>query len=293
MARPRKVEVSAINVRVHTRHSPDEYISLFKAAYELDKAVRVHGDQYLLLANMGSRDEKGDDNLYGWLAKFTDIDFGARWFNIEKHKPADPEDLSAVRIPKELRPNFASFRFVLFPKEHIFAFETFSEGKTLSPNAVETLLQELFQMRGLNNRYGEVDLTIVPTTDSIANILKIKTLRKLSLRIRRPNDLSGERKRVFNRMNTQNIGEWNQTFVAADDKSIAPSEEVKTMAHIAADNGVVQGIGKDEKNRRVEESTQAHPLKVTEPYSPDVEDKREAFMRAASKLLGIFKKRQN
>lgn len=115
MAIKRTISVAGINIRVHRRHSSNEYISLLRDAQNLDRPIRVFGDQYLFLWFVRPiKTGKPMEGLEGQIAKFTDIDLDSQWFNIAKHKPADRDEIKSVNIPKELRPNFSSYRFVFF-----------------------------------------------------------------------------------------------------------------------------------------------------------------------------------
>ena len=94
MAKDKKITVGAINVTIQP-HTPERYIQLFKSASRVKKPVKVHGDQFGLLAgarNLTTNQEKTGP-ITGDVYKFTNIDFNNNWFNIETNNFASEEEL--------------------------------------------------------------------------------------------------------------------------------------------------------------------------------------------------------
>lgn len=118
-------------------------------------------------------------------------------------------------------------------------------------------------------------------------------LRQLTLRVNRPNaDVNSDRSRVFARMSRLNASEWKQSYKAARGVKLEPDNEVRRLAGVAADNGQVVGVGKDENNKRVEESTSDHPMVLTRSYDPDREGAKGVFEGLSERLRKMFSRRQ-
>ena len=63
---------------------------------------------------------------------------------------------------------------------------------------------------------------------------------------------------------------------------------MKVLSQIAAANGNVTGIGRDENDNPLDESTVDHPWSETLKYNPKVQDGRSAFIQKAREILPTF-----
>ncbi len=124
MARNRSVIVAGLNVRVHP-HPEGIYQNLITAAYRLQRAIQIYGNDALLMTNLSLENLEKDGAVIGEIAKFTDIDFTQPWFSLTKNAQAEENELKAIIIPPHLKPNFKSFSFIFDIKNHILVFENY------------------------------------------------------------------------------------------------------------------------------------------------------------------------
>jgi Domain of unknown function (DUF4747) len=160
MARKKKVEVAAVNVRIHP-HPPGIYRQFLRDAFALRRAVRVRGDTYMILGSLDTGDDE-QDMLQGTLIKFTQIDPDAPWFNLETFAEAQEEQLGAIRIPENLRPNMVSMYFAFSIPHHLFIFERYSDGKVLSARQATRFLEHFFNDECLREKYGRPERWVAP-----------------------------------------------------------------------------------------------------------------------------------
>ncbi|MGR6871160.1 DUF4747 family protein [Pseudomonas sp. HK3] len=293
MPNKRSLTISALNITMHP-HSAAKYISLIKKAEQSKTAIRVAGDTYLqLVKGIYNIDAKNIENgIYGEIAKYTDISKDATWLNLQTESAAEEKDMKAVSIPPNMKPNYGGFTFVFYPKVHQFYFEQKNGSFQLSPNYVHTLLKGLFALEHIQEEFNKVDVTVMPYKDKVTEILNIFELKNLKLNITRPNpDDFGDDEdiEVFKLLDAQNIETQIIENRAVKGKSITPSENMKKLARIAANNGFVEGSGKDQQGIPVSDSTKSHPFKLVSIYDPAKTGLLETMHAAAMKAMAIFK----
>ena len=286
MAKDKKITVGAINVTIHP-HTPERYIQLFKSASRVKKPVKVHGDQFGLLAgarNLATNQEKTGP-ITGDVYKFTNIDFSNNWFNIETNNFASEEDLEEVSLPENLKPNSSRFSYIFFPKNHILIYEGYYDGKSLTPTNAVRFFENILNREDLAKEFGKVEITHEPEKNALEQALKMKYLERLKLTIRRPNpdDLAEVEKDVLARMNTLKVEEQELSYKSSGN-SIEVDKQLELIARVSARNGEVFAKGKNTEKRPVEFSTKKHPLIETDYYDPDIETPFSVFARMAESM---------
>ena len=130
------IRIAGLNIVSHP-HSPSQYVEMFKRAKSQKVAGKYFGNRWGSIGSFSLQ----SDAYQGHLHLYTDFDQTKPWFDIERGRQADEEDLKAIKLPRTLRPEFTQVPFVFFPKEHLFLFE-----QIISPNSasrlVETILRE-------------------------------------------------------------------------------------------------------------------------------------------------------
>ncbi|NLR73561.1 DUF4747 family protein [Leeia aquatica] len=288
MARDRTVEIGGINIVTHP-HAPAGYVRLLYAAFELRQSIRIRKDQHLMLGEIRAIDgEKPENGLIGKLYRFVNIDKDAPWLNIKSQVVATEEERARIHIPENLRPNLEQFGFVFYPHGHTFYFESNSFKKSLSPRQVFKLLDILFSHPDIVAEFGPVDVTILPDRDQLENILKMPTLRKLTIVVQKPNadELGDAEKRVFDRMRSQNARRTTLEITAELRQSLELDEDIRELARVAASNGKVHGSGFGIGGERLEESTVAKPWLEKISYNPDLQLPDEALIAATERRPG-------
>jgi hypothetical protein len=102
MGRDRLVRIGGLNIRVHTQHKAEEYVSLWRAMYRL-RLPTARGVNALMIGTVTQLGEDSNSPLLGSIYRFTDIDPNDPWFDIEQHKRANDEDVAEVNIPQKLK----------------------------------------------------------------------------------------------------------------------------------------------------------------------------------------------
>ncbi|WP_316368298.1 DUF4747 family protein [Candidatus Thiodiazotropha sp. CDECU1] len=278
MPREQRLSLSAINLCLHP-HNPEKYIQLIQLAAKSKQILPIRGTSHgLLNGAYAIKSGKPEEGIEGEISKFTQIDLNSPWLNTKTSKEANEHDVEKISIPENLKPNYQRFNYVFFPKKHKFVFQTYSSGnRTLSPSFVRKFLDSLFSIEAIKTKFGVVDLTIVPETDSLEKIWKIPQIDKLTLTINRPNpdDFHDEEIEFLEEMNIQHIREIKQEYRAIDGQTITPNTKTKTLAEIAANNGNVYAKGKDQMGKPIKESTKQHPREDTYYFDPN--DTQEAY----------------
>ncbi|WP_339776978.1 DUF4747 family protein [uncultured Methylophaga sp.] len=286
MAREKKIEIAAVNITIQP-HSPQKYIELMNDVYRSISETQIYGDNYAILSTMTRLDSKNKTSpLIGDIFKFTKINKDDNWFNITTNEFASEDELEKVNIPEHLKPNSSRFSFIFYPKEHLFFYESFYDGNNLGPSNIIKFLERLFSQKTILDKYGHVDLTIVPEADKLSEALKMKVKERLDLIVKRPNpdDQADAERKVLERMKKRNVAHYEESFRSVAGQSIIIDEELRIMSKIAAKNGVVKIKGKNAQGKPEEFSTLQHPWKVKEYYDPDVTQPFELLRSISSQM---------
>ncbi len=272
MARTKKFQISALNI-VTQPHSPEGYVSLFRALYALRRAYPVRGNQHLMIGELERVDREDPRyGLSGRIYRFVQIDQDAPWFNVENREEASDQELAEIRIPTALKPNLVSFNFVFYPRGHQLYFESISKGATLGESSMQRFFSQICATPSIIEQFGSVDITVVPEHEQLERILSLPSLSKLVIDLRRPNpdDLASDEQRVLARLQKMNTRRLVETLTSERGATIEPDEEVKVLARVAARNGSVSAIGYQSDGDKVEESTIDRPWRQTVHYDEAV-----------------------
>lgn len=284
MARLRTVQIAAANIKVHP-HPPGIYLKLLKDAFNLKRPIQVRGDQHLIMRPF---QDAGEGVIVGSVARFTAIDTNLSWFNSQTLDVADEENVKKIVIPDGVHPNYVPIFFAFFERQHLFVFETKGKDVSVSPNMVERFLRGLFEQAEIMKEYGEVDVSIVADANKLDQIMNSKAIRKLTIKIRKPNPdtVSLVRNRVMGRINDNNAIGWEQTFTPAMGQALTPNEETQLLARVALTDGEVTAtVGDGDGGRVTQRSTAAHPVVEPYAYDPEALTEQQGFLRGARLLV--------
>ncbi|MBO2635273.1 DUF4747 family protein [Shewanella algae] len=268
MTRKRTVSYTAFNIRTHP-HSPQTYVGLFDRLFDLKRQINLRGDTYCILTEIAPLQDNPLNGISGEIAKFTKIEVG-KWFNIEKLRAAEEDETKKIKIPEDLRPNFTSFNFVFYPKDHYLVIEHKDKFGQISPKMLEIYFRKLFDTEAIVEEFNTIELTLVPRTDQLESVLSLKQISTLEIVLRRPNTdgLENLEEEVLKRLNQQNVEEEIIILKAQKGSSVEADDRTIALGHIAQLNGEVKTIGHDENGKRAEKSTRQHPFVETGAYVP-------------------------
>lgn len=279
MARPAKLEVAAINVRIPSDKNRD-YVGLLSNVYALKRGVKISGSTYLAVSQF---DQKSS---IGVLSKYTEIDRDGDWFDIEDFEIATPEKLEEVVIPQNLRPNHSAFYFKLDADLHVITFETYSESKSISSLSVEKFFRTIFSDDIILSEFGRVEADSIKSFNAVENILSNSNLRELTVIIRRPNtdELAGDfAAEIEKLMEEENSEEFEQSIKSKDIDGLRPSKRTQALAKVAAENGEVTAKSID-NGIVVPLTTRENPERIRTTFMSDQESARAIFLRLASEM---------
>jgi len=283
--RHKSVTYTAFNVTLHP-HSPQKYIDLFDACFDLRRSINLRGDSYGLMTSLNPIDRDDEaKGLIGEIGRYTRI-HSERWLNTLTLKPAEKNERKSIHIPEELKPNYLSYGFVFYPMGHKLIVECKDSHGAISPKTLYRYFRSLFDTPDINDRFGRIELTAIPDADQLDKIFKIERLRILTLTINRPNpdDFDDLEEDVLERLNNQNVREQIITFKAQQGATIVPDAFTKGMSKVAEHNGKVEGEGSDREGKKVSLSTDSHPLQVTGTFPANTITQMDFLVSMAQKI---------
>lgn len=289
MRTSRNFDVCGINIRVHTKHEPAEYVQLWERLHAQRKYV-AHANTALMIGDL--RYENLDDKnagISGFFYRFLDVDTEHPWFNIERHKKASENEVEKVVIPVELKPGLVEVPYFFDVRSHKLYFVAHETQADLSPKMVERLLSRLCAIEEIAERFGRVDLNIVTDKAKVEELLNWPVIRTLTIELDRPNPTDEEDEEYFyQRMHERRIASQVITYKKAPEEvTIVPDEEMKLLARVAANNGVVTVSGKNRKQESGKASSKSFPLAMKGSYNPS----QQSLMDALKGLISKFTKK--
>ena len=241
MGRKISVDYTALNIRVHPHPKKQIYVDLFQTVFKERRCIPLGSSTSATISRLWALNaDKPLDGLIGEIVKYNDID-GESWVNVETGESANPDEVSEIYIPKNLRPNGKYFYFVFFPEEHVLVSEIRDKDGSFSPNMQEKFFNYLFSSKNIIEKFKEIDVTVFPDTSLLKNILSSKTLKKIDLIIYRPNpnDFSLFEQDILSDMEQQHAKIFEKKLVAQDKQYLKPNVKTKNQIRVAAQNGKV------------------------------------------------------
>ena len=287
MGRRRQLILGAINITLPAPHEADRYIRLFQLALAEKRKVSLQGDWVGLLGSATVEAAESDDRfIRGEFYKYIDLISTRDWFNIEKGKRANAQELDAIVIPEALKPHFQFFPFVFFPKRHRLVLITRDGLDSLSSRQAAAILTKIFSSTNILTAFGRVDVVVEPSRETLETIFSLPRLRSLEIEVTPPNpdDFEDFERELYKGMEDQRAGSYKIVMHESDARGLAPDEKIKNLAAVAQSNGKVVGIGGGRgKTRKV--STTDHPIVEKTSYNPDTELRSNVLLEKAKELI--------
>ena len=231
--------------------------------------------------------------LQGALGRFTDIPEDADWLDTESLEQAGEDEKAEIYIPDNLKPNYEAFYCGLFVREHIFAFESFSDSESLSPRHVLKWLREATKSPRTIERFGAVEVDLIPDYGVLERILDSETLRRIEITIRKPNpdDYTAQQFEAAEaRLNSLNAREEKIEYKSEEDGYLTLDDQTEALAKVGAENGIVEARLREEGAMKTV-STASRPLQIQEMFDPDEVSGIAKFISLALQL--VARVRQN
>ncbi len=247
-----------INVACHPHDDAGTYRELFKKAKRVRTAFRK--DDF---AQISPISKSKNDIFIGVLAVWTEIDRDAGVLGLKDLEEIQFDE-SGVVIPPDLGFNYKLFQFSFNERSHQLFVEGKNEsGQTLSVNSAAKAFDAIFKniaarMEGID----EVNVTVVPSQDTVKKIFLIEKLRSVKYRIERPNPDNNTDKfdRVAKRMEEENLGVIETKLLRAPGKKTIELNELhKEEIEVASTNGYAVAIGTKSDGKSTKLSTKKYP----------------------------------
>lgn len=291
MTRKRQLQIGAINITMPAPHRPDRYIELFQKAGNLEKAAKLRGDWVGRLGSMRvEQDADGSQVVRGEFYKYIELDSTRDWFNVLKGKPAEDRELETIRIPEHLKPHFQFVPFVFFSKGHRLVMITRDGQDVVSAAQAATILKAIFSSPELVGIFGQIEIVIEPSRETLDKILGMPRLRTLEIVVMPPNpdDFEEFEHDLFEDMANQRASSYQVILNEAGGQGLAPNDRIKKLARVAQSNGKVTGVG-GTRGKTVRLSTSEHPFVEKTQYDPDVEIRSNVLLVKAKEILQQLK----
>ena len=126
--------------------------------------------------------------LCGEVLCYTKIDSNGNWLNLSNFEILDDDEKKReIRLPKDLMPDTLAIQYVFYPKTHLLFFEVYHRRSKMSPQTMGKFLIGLFSSNSIQEQFGEVNVTVIPSHESLDQILRMPRITRLNISIRRPN----------------------------------------------------------------------------------------------------------
>lgn len=280
MSRTRQFQVSGLNIRVHSKHAPDEYLEMWKTLHSLRRPVPI-GSAAMMIGEVRLVDENDPlRGLFGYFYRFLNIDPNDPWFNIVRQKRATDKEVANVNIPDDLKPNLKEIPYYFDVKRHKLYFVSKGLGASASPSAVNRLVQKLAEGRTIVGRFGKIDSTVITDKAEIDALLSWPVITRLVIKLERPNPVDvDDEERFFNRLQKRGLeSETTEYKKAHGVETILADAEMKAAARVAADNGLVEVTGKNPQFLRDQASSENFPKHVVGKYDPSIQTMMAALI---------------
>jgi len=259
----RRIVMGEINIVSHP-HTIDLYIDAFKALHQHRAQAQYHGHRYIEIGNCYDlEDIRIPNGLAGRFFVFSRVNFDDPWLNMLRNKEATDAELEQIKIPPHLVPEFRQFRFIFDVRKHRLYYEKYSSGgHHISPQAVRQSLERLLHVPALAGMFDEIHAHTVADKEAVDRILGLTKLRRLFMRLYRPNPDDAEfEAEILQELDEQGVSVVERTLIKAPGQpKIIANALTPQLAHLAAHIGYVVGWGKDEQGAPVTVDTEDHPV---------------------------------
>ncbi|MCB1443109.1 MAG: DUF4747 family protein [Methyloceanibacter sp.] len=253
------LELYALNIAAMP-HPDGVYESLLKQAAR--KKVRARGADF---AKITVPQSKSDGILVGRILVWTEIDRDGAWLDLASEQEVPPDQVDEIQIPDNVKPNYRCFVYGFDVANHRLYYEARNEKREqLGPTVARRIFLNLLDGLSHSHEPIGVEVTLIPDEETLIRILRMRGLKRLHMRINRPNadDFDTVQRRVLNDLINNHAGRRDTEYTRAKGEArLTPTDDVKVIAEVAAENGFVEGEA-DADGETVKVSTREHPKRV-------------------------------
>lgn len=262
MARKRTLRICALNVAMHP-HSPEQYVDLLKKARSARIAAKFYGNRWGRFGTV----RKKDAVYCGQLHLYTDFDPSLPWINLAAGKAAEAEELAAVRIPPDFKPEFTEIPYVFLPDCHRLVFA----ANHLSPKSALNLVRRILQNKHVRDPDSEVHVNLVQSQSTLDELYAQPKLLSVEVLVDRPNpdQLESLAHKLQDRLKKMNGTRLTEKVQSEFGKVLKPDNELRELGSVAMTNGRVDIAFKNEEGITEHTSSEETPKTVAVRYDPD------------------------
>lgn len=277
MARKIKVSAGCLNIRLHP-HDDKIYAGWLRKIFSRRVTGTVHGDRKGIISTL-NRADLNRGILSGTITTFVQIDHGANWFDSDELSNASEDQISTIVIPRNLHPNSAAFLFEFDLVAHKLYFQTYSGGRTLTPNSALRLFGGFASDLEVMKEYDSAKITVVQSKSSLQTLFGLKKINEIVITIEKPNaDIFDDdfEDKVEAHMNGAHSRELQIRYKADTGASLVPTAEIRKISQVACDNGRVDVLGRNARGA-VHLSSASYPQILQDTYDPEEKSENQAF----------------
>lgn len=273
MARVRQMKFSVLNV-VAQPHPEGAYRSIFERA--AGQGVRFWGEEFVALSPIS---ETRNGVFSGRLAIWTQVDRNSDVIRLDDFEQLSLRD-SEVNVPRNIGLNSKIFAFAFNVSKHQMFIEMQNdEGKHLSAKRAERAVFRILAQLNFTD-VEDIQVHSVPETDSVERVLRLPGIKRIEMRINRPNpdDVDEDANRILDELQDQGVQRTDISLSKAPGfQEISLNARNKVLAGVAAMNGFLKAFGKSADGTKIEASTKDHPKVIS--VDPDPEKTASAQVR--------------
>lgn len=281
-------------------HSKEKYINRFNESLKYIKSdfrrkdyFTIRREGYLITGVRPIEAGKPELGFQGEVVRFLKFDpkDADQWIKLSEGKPAKKDDVQAVNVPADLKPNMGIFRFAFFPDSHRLTFETRSDGRALSHKSALAVFSHFFNHPSYSDDAPHVRLNIENSHQMMARILKLDEISLFDLRLFRPNDLitAEDEEEAIKEMSDAGVEQIEIKLQRTAEKPIKLWDWVKRLAAWTPSNGSVSAKG-IENGKKVTLSTEDKPVTKKPRFDTRITTASDAFLTESEKYSAELKK---
>jgi hypothetical protein len=254
----RTVEVGILNVAANP-HPDGIYNLIFQKMANFSAATR--GSDF---AKITLPKQEKEEFLIGRILIWTEIDPDQPWLNLLYDEVISISDENEIKIPTYARPNYRTFNYVFNISNHNLFIETRNElNHRFSIRTALKFFQRLLTKCLPSLPTGlDAEISVVPDSSALEKIRLVPGLRKLTIRIVRPNgDTSDDGpERVLRQMKESRTQQQTIEYIKeAGATKLEINDEMSANMEASQSNGFTRAEGRDLSGRKIFQSTDEIP----------------------------------
>lgn len=254
-------DYAVINIVAHP-HPEGIYRKIFESAAKSNKGVRYFSNRFARLGPVsGVKSGIFSGRLYTWLELDTDANV-IRKTELEE----SPFVESGVEIPDDIGLESRIFYYGFNIERHqLFVEAKNDDGQTISPNQAARAFSSVLSAVA-DEFVSELNVQTMPSSDSVERVLGLKAIKKIEMRLERPNpdDHSEKKRKILEKLDQMNAKQQEITLSKARGReTLKLDPDYRLLADVAAENGWLVAKGQNLDGKKQELSTRDYPRVVS------------------------------